>query len=385
MDNYGKGDRIPREDLHNQDHRLTNKHVKTLAFLQELAKENKELKQRVEELENERGKCKEIHALAEDSQNRIKEIQEKYLARADEINQMLSEQHRNEMMQVLDEKMETERSLKEEILKLRHEIESLQRTNVELREESHEDAEKQKMRDRNTELELLVEGLQIEMKDLTAEKDKLHTSLEEAKEQASQMHQLQELRTLNQNLTDELREVNQKNLEYVYKIEKLEQEVKDNSTEKDQTVLVEAMKNKMEKLMKEKELALMREDDARHDCEETRALNEEMEKRLRLLAEEQTKLIQEQGALYIEYGKLSKRLRQDEDKAAFREFVALKRELIATKNENEILRLKVRTSSNTLPMLKEDLPPPAAKPLTKKGKKKLLAITLAHGTGTAAQ
>ena len=52
MDNcYGKGDRIPRELMHSQDERLTNKHVKTLSFLQEIANENKQLKQRIEELE----------------------------------------------------------------------------------------------------------------------------------------------------------------------------------------------------------------------------------------------------------------------------------------------------------------------------------------------
>ena len=52
MDNsYGSGDRIPRELMHSQDERLTNKHVKTLSFLQEIAKENKQLKLRIEELE----------------------------------------------------------------------------------------------------------------------------------------------------------------------------------------------------------------------------------------------------------------------------------------------------------------------------------------------
>ena len=66
---------------------------------------------------------------------------------------------------------------------------------------------------------------------------------------------------------------------------------------------------------------------------------------------------------------------------AFREFVAVKRELVAVKNENETLKLKMRTAGgNSLPMLKEELPPPVvAKPMTKKAKKKLLAITLTHG------
>ena len=37
--------------MHKQDDRLTNKHIQTLSFLKEIANENKELKQRIEELE----------------------------------------------------------------------------------------------------------------------------------------------------------------------------------------------------------------------------------------------------------------------------------------------------------------------------------------------
>ena len=45
--------RIPRENLHDhdQDERLTNKHIQTLGFLQEIVNENKGLKIRIAELE----------------------------------------------------------------------------------------------------------------------------------------------------------------------------------------------------------------------------------------------------------------------------------------------------------------------------------------------
>lgn len=42
-------------------------------------------------------KCAELHALAEESQERIKKIQEQYLKRADEINAMMAEKHKNEV------------------------------------------------------------------------------------------------------------------------------------------------------------------------------------------------------------------------------------------------------------------------------------------------
>ena len=43
--------RIPREKLHEQDDRLTNKHINTLHFVQDVAKENKELKAKVAKYE----------------------------------------------------------------------------------------------------------------------------------------------------------------------------------------------------------------------------------------------------------------------------------------------------------------------------------------------
>ena len=44
------GNRVPREKQ-NQDERLTNKHIQTLQFVQEVVNENKVLKNRIEELE----------------------------------------------------------------------------------------------------------------------------------------------------------------------------------------------------------------------------------------------------------------------------------------------------------------------------------------------
>ena len=43
--------RIPRERMHEQNERLTTKHIKTLTFLQDIGHENKELKQKLKVLE----------------------------------------------------------------------------------------------------------------------------------------------------------------------------------------------------------------------------------------------------------------------------------------------------------------------------------------------
>ena len=48
---YNTGKRVPREKQYDQDERLTNKHIQTLQFVQEVVNENKILKNRIEELE----------------------------------------------------------------------------------------------------------------------------------------------------------------------------------------------------------------------------------------------------------------------------------------------------------------------------------------------
>ena len=48
---------VTGEDQSDQNARLTNKHIKTLSFLQDVARENKELRARLDQLE--------VHALNE--------------------------------------------------------------------------------------------------------------------------------------------------------------------------------------------------------------------------------------------------------------------------------------------------------------------------------
>lgn len=51
MQNCYSSNRIPRENMHDQDERLTKKHIETLGFVKEIAEENKLLKQKIEEYE----------------------------------------------------------------------------------------------------------------------------------------------------------------------------------------------------------------------------------------------------------------------------------------------------------------------------------------------
>ncbi|KAL8590530.1 hypothetical protein ACOMHN_010966 [Nucella lapillus] len=383
MDNcYGKSDRIPRELLHKDD-RMTNKHIQTLSFLQDMVNENALLKQRKDELEKEQEKCQEIHAMAEDSQLRIKDIEDNCLKRADEVNQMLADQHRNEMMQVLDEKSEMERDMKEEILKLRHELASLKQTNTVLQKDTEWRQEKHSLQERITELELLAEGLQMDVAEKKFERKTLQTFLSEAQAMNSELHQLQNLRTMNQALTGELEETHQKNQEFALKIEKLQRELTEQSAADDHVQLMEALNNKTAKLLREKGLAVMRAEDARSQCEGLEVVNDDLKDKRNHLQQECANVARELVSLQVEHGKVTRRLlHSDEDDAANREYWAIKRELSALKDDNEILRLKAKAASSScsLPQLKDDQnerPVSVSKPKGKK--KKLLSVSSTPG------
>ena len=61
-----------------------------------------------------------MRTFAQQSKEKIKDIQESYMAKADDMNKMLAEKHQMELMAVENEKIEIERELKEQILKVEY-------------------------------------------------------------------------------------------------------------------------------------------------------------------------------------------------------------------------------------------------------------------------
>lgn len=231
------------------------------------------------------------------------------------------------------------------------------------------------------ELEVKIQEAQVECRQLTVANEKLQKFIDSKQDSfASEMHQVQNLHSLNQLLDSELREANQKNMELVYKIEKLEKELKEPKENLDrETKLIESMRNKMQKLLKEKELAVLKKSGLKKQCEEMSALNQKLQDTLHQVEKEKNDMFQNFKNLSEEYENFQRQMQQDQEKASFRNFVALKRDLATIKNENEILRLKMKSVSDSLPLLKDDLPRLTA-PVPKKGKKKLLALNFIQGS-----
>ncbi|XP_060066404.1 repetitive organellar protein-like [Ylistrum balloti] len=345
-------ERIPREKLHEQNEQLTQKQVQTLQFVQEIARENKALKATIAEYEKEKEKCKEIHAIAEESQKRLKQMQEQLQQRGDEINAMLLEKHKEEipaetdpeMMKVLEEKVEGERQLTLEKNELRDRVDKLEHTNQELllRLEGQ------------TALQSRIEDEQKLSKSYKDENEELKRELESLRHQKRQPVDFEELdmmKARNNQLLQELREANQKNMELNFRLSKLEKELSQQEEDKDKVTLIENLKVKVTQMQAERGSALEKERNYEKLIRELQAEIMSLKESYVILESDKQRIYAEYQRIMTELMYLRKKDSIDSASKSFKDFVQLKRELNEVKSENSDLRRMVKPSQ--LPMLKD--------------------------------
>ncbi|RUS81461.1 hypothetical protein EGW08_010759 [Elysia chlorotica] len=373
--------RIPRELMHDQNDRLSNKHIQTLGFLQEVVNENKALKQKVQELED---KLKDVENFTNDSKEKIKDIQDSYLARADEINAMLAEKHRIEIMQVQEEKFELERILKEQILQMRHEIEALQAANKDLRETAVEDEVNDVAKRKLKEALKYSEASIKQNEELREEIDSLRSDLELVQsKKASDMSLIRELRDENKNLGQNLQEIQQNSTELEIRLDKALEELKAKKDDQEQLNLIENLRDKLKQLTMDRDSTLDREIQLKQDLLDLQSLKDELKQSNIYLQSQLENLIAEYGYISSEYVKLQKRFQKDKDKKTFQDFVKLKRELNVLKDENQDLKSKNKSDGPFLLVAESPPAPPAPRKKnslegTRTGAKKMLAIALSN-------
>ncbi|KAK3803313.1 hypothetical protein RRG08_021511 [Elysia crispata] len=377
-DNTG---RIPRELMHEQNDRLSSKHIQTLGFLQEVVNENRALKQKVQELEDKLEEFKDIEKFTKVSKEKIKDIQDSYLTRADEINAMLTEKHRTEIMQIQEEKFELERVLKEQILQMRHEIEALQAANKDLRETAAEDEENDEAKRKLKEALKHSEAKRKENEELREEIDSLRSDLELVQsKKASDMSLIRELRAENKIFGQNLQEIQQKSTELEIRLDKTLEELNAKRDDQEQITLIENLRDKLKQLTIDRDSTLDREIQLKQDLLDLQSLKDELKQSNLYLQSQLEKLIAEYGYISMEYDRLQKRLQKDKDKKTFQDFVKLKRELNILKDENQ--DLKSRTKSDGPFLLVAESPPAPRKKNslegTRTGAKKMLAIALSN-------
>lgn len=381
---YNTGERIPREKKYEVDERLASKHIQTLQFVQEVVNENKVLKKRIEELEMSQTHCDELHALAEESKEKIKTIQEQYLKRADEINAMMAEKHRAEMMKVVQEKLDQEKELCENIVQLKQEIGHLENTNRELMERIKEmlqaqdqiealNSDIEEQRQKNYELNREIEMLKAENEHMSSEKSN----------QFSQLQGLHSLKNQNENLAQDLKSMAHKNMELSHKITQLEAKLKEASNTRDQVDLIDSLKNKLAKLHKERSVSVEKEEYYQKQIGDLQYEIKTLKEKVQSAEVTKERVLEEYYKVVAELQYVKKNYSADSNNKNFKEFVKLKRDFALLKEENNELRkgkLSMVSGGSviSLPMLKFEGDMPLVKSGSrKKGhkQKKSLSIT----------
>ncbi|XP_046329240.1 myosin heavy chain, clone 203-like [Haliotis rufescens] len=342
-------ERVPREALHEQHERLTTKHIQTLSFLQDIVNENKQLKARVEQLERIQKEYESLEEMEDDHQDRIKQIQEQYMNRADEINAMLAEKHKTEILQLVDEKVEIEKNAYQEITKLKADIEVLQQTNRELLGQLGPLTD---LEEENKSLKQDLENAKKENENLKSE----YTKLEEASASKVDVHHLQGLKAQNEALQQHVKELEQKKHEMEHRISRLEAEVVEKSQDADKVKLIDNLRLKLEKLHKEKADHLTRITVNEAEIQDLTRENEQLKGSLIQLEKEKEKLASEFRNVLYELQTLRKQLSHDNEKKTFRDYVMVKREVNVLREENAVLRQRNKLTVEKLPVLKPDRP-----------------------------
>ncbi|CAH1270719.1 Hypp4403 [Branchiostoma lanceolatum] len=408
---YGnKAGRPSQGEQDEQNERLTGRHIETLAFLQEIAKENKELKAKVETLElathtwiqvqdclgvthytselvltsAELAKCASLHQQARESQERVKRVQQECLERADKARgEMVErqkkegvqqecleradkaqgemvERQKKEVMHLIEEKLTVEQEYQDKVKLLQQQVEQLQRENAQLQSQlstyQQEDSSKATIHQQLNETLGRVDELRLDNSRLREENNNLLLELQAYRE----------FQGKNEILSEELREVNQKNRELKFRIAKLEKEVVTSEQDLEEAETAHMSNARLQKRVQslEEEVILRKA----HQDEQERTisdLSEQYDKNKALF----DALAQEKEEMANLITQLRDQLRKAEQQssaqqAGFKEFVALKREFNTLKQEYEVLAMREKMRQVSLPSLKE--PSPKLRALTAK-------------------
>ena len=218
----------------------------------------------------------------------------------------------------------------------------------------------------------MAEELQVKLDDVTLERDSARTSLKNAN---YDLRHLQQLIDENRKLSYELSEYKHKNVELSCVANRLQRDLSEASQHSEASELLEALKNKLGKAVKEREQTVTMASNAKTRCMDLTVTVDQQKTRIDSLEEDLFKAINDRTAMEQEYDYMCRRMQLEEQTPSFKEFVAIKRELNAVKNENVELKMKLKTVQGiSLPILRETNTS-SLTAVINKGKKKLSVIS----------
>ncbi|ELU10719.1 hypothetical protein CAPTEDRAFT_201653 [Capitella teleta] len=283
--------------------------------------------------------CRDRHDLAENSQDRIKDIQEECLRKLDITSKLLLEKHQTEMMKKVEEHTEQEKLWTAEKDKLQTEIERLQFCLVS-KDAAVADYEKSRG---------LVETLQLKLNSLQQKNEKLLEDKAKMDKILSDhdilIQELDFLKDKTRNMEQEVLGAEQVNVELKLRNNKLTKEIEEIRAASHETV-IDSLRRQIKKIMAEKVQHETAAKENKQDAENLKKENEKLRKALndsesmRRDLQSQVTELKEQIAAY----------QKQSSERNFGEYVQLKRQYAVLKAENEELKakLKLRYSVGTV-------------------------------------
>ncbi|XP_071510035.1 uncharacterized protein [Diadema antillarum] len=358
--------RLPVEDFSEQESRLTNRHIQTLGLLQDLHRENGELKSRIQELEKELSNCKEFHSIARDATAFKKKVQEESQKKIDSHNERLSRKHKDEMMALISAKLEAETEWLQEKETLQQLLAQHEKQNAVLTEQL-ETLKKHDLKVDvvNQRLDLTIQEM-LELKETNKQLDLQVQHMEERERAMSARHQeqLEDMEREKDTLSLELQDSKQSAKGLDLRVRRLEDELYHVSQgNKDRNSAKSRLREQLEAAGKElgdyqRQVMEMEEvvSDLKRDLQEKK---EEVKKE----ASTKDKLLILLQQMQDECNALREALAAKEqvertrpatpEKLGFREFVQMKREMNSLKEENNWLKQSNR-KPRSLPSLKRN-------------------------------
>ena len=220
----------------------------------------------------------------------------------------------------------------------------------------------------------IISDLKLEIEALKSENEKLSG---EKNSQFSQLQSLQDLRSQNETLSNDYKAVLQKNVELSHKVNKLGSELKDAARASDQRELIESLKNKLEKLHKERSINSEKEQSYERAVGDLKYEIEKLEEKLQSAEVTKDRILEEYYRVQKELQQMKKMYSSDSQQRHFKDFVKLKREVNSLKEENLELRkaTKVLSSNSSvvslpaMPMLRFEREEPVVKAQSERKKK----------------
>lgn len=362
--------RTSYEERVDQDGRLTGKHIRTLLHLQDLHTENDLLKARIAELEleeakaarcdllereveklqGELSKCEELHQIAKEAKDKFQQMQRDCLMKIDGTCAALTEKHKVEIMRIVSEKLEAENSWAVEKQQVTEKIEGLQKANkllkVELESLKRTGCDTVKLNSALQKSKAAIELLKQNCEQLKQEKGILEKTV-------------QDFSMENETLTSEVDSLKSR-IAVLEMQTKLSREAKAEQQGK-------AMETNKLNEQDDAEIAKLKEliQELESKNETLSEANEKLENNNKLLEFNLQDSAQSLKHMYKERDQLKNRITgllneiaaiksQTPEKHAFVDFVHLKRDYNALKDEHEKLLKKRVSKMNVLPTLKGD-------------------------------